>query len=114
VLSTPAPAEKYFTLGDFPVRVAGMKVYHTADETCILETPVVWGSNAAVRGGPWGSLGLSKPCWGWCLEHPNRPQEHCCHYLSWLLIPYLDPTGRVLASSLPMLPLPSHSSIQSR
>lgn len=52
VFSTPAPAEKYFTLGDFPVRVAGMKVYHTADETCILETPVVWGSNAAVRGAP--------------------------------------------------------------
>lgn len=26
-----------------------MKVYHTADETCIIETPVVWGSNAAVR-----------------------------------------------------------------
>jgi hypothetical protein len=44
----PCTAEKYFTLGDFPVRVAGMKVYHTADETCILETPVVWGSNAAV------------------------------------------------------------------
>lgn len=43
----PHITEKYFTLGDFPVRVAGMKVYHTADETCILETPVVWGSNAA-------------------------------------------------------------------
>lgn len=41
--------EKYFTLGDYPVRVSGMKVYHTADETCILETPVCWGSNAAVR-----------------------------------------------------------------
>jgi hypothetical protein len=28
-----------------------MKVYKTADETCILETPVCWGSNAAVSGG---------------------------------------------------------------
>jgi hypothetical protein len=42
-------AEKYFTLGDYPVRVSGMKVYQTSDESCILETPVCWGSNAAVR-----------------------------------------------------------------
>jgi hypothetical protein len=35
-------------MGDHPVRVAGMKVYHTTEDTCIIETPVVWGSNMVV------------------------------------------------------------------
>jgi hypothetical protein len=63
-------AEKYFTLGDYPVRVSGMKVYQTSDESCILETPVCWGSNAAVRavvvqapGGGGGGAGLAVPVW---------------------------------------------------
>jgi hypothetical protein len=43
-----AAAEKYFTLGDHPIRVAGMKVYSTAEDTCIMEMPMIWGSNAVV------------------------------------------------------------------
>jgi hypothetical protein len=43
-----AAAEKYFTLGDHPIRVAGMKVYSTAEDTCIMEMPLIWGSNAVV------------------------------------------------------------------
>jgi hypothetical protein len=52
-------AEKYFTLGDYPVRVAGMKVYQTSDESCILETPVCWGSHAAVRAGGVQAVGVA-------------------------------------------------------
>lgn len=44
----PHIAEKYFTLGDHPTRVAGMKVYTTAEDSTIMEMPVVWGSNAVV------------------------------------------------------------------
>ena len=39
---------KAFHLGAHPVRVAGMKVYRTTEDTCILETPVMWGSTMAV------------------------------------------------------------------
>ncbi|WIA39496.1 hypothetical protein OEZ86_005594 [Tetradesmus obliquus] len=42
----PHIADKYFTLGEHPVRVAGMKVYSTAEDTCIMEMPLIWGSNA--------------------------------------------------------------------
>eukprot|EP00882_Tetradesmus_deserticola_P015191 GHRQ01016176.1.p1 GENE.GHRQ01016176.1~~GHRQ01016176.1.p1 ORF type:complete len:457 (+),score=182.70 GHRQ01016176.1:470-1840(+) len=42
----PHIADKYFTLGDHPIRVAGMKVYSTAEDTCIMEMPLIWGSNA--------------------------------------------------------------------
>eukprot|EP00878_Enallax_costatus_P009636 GHUV01010067.1.p1 GENE.GHUV01010067.1~~GHUV01010067.1.p1 ORF type:complete len:515 (+),score=110.80 GHUV01010067.1:357-1901(+) len=41
----PHITDKYFSLGDHPVRVAGMKVYQTTEDTCIFETPVIWGSN---------------------------------------------------------------------
>jgi hypothetical protein len=44
-----AAADKYFTLGEHPIRVAGMKVYSTAEDTCIMEMPLLWGSNAVVR-----------------------------------------------------------------
>ncbi|KAF8055094.1 SYT1 [Scenedesmus sp. PABB004] len=44
----PHITEKYFTLGNHPVRVAGMKVYHTNDDSCIIETPAIWGSNMVV------------------------------------------------------------------
>jgi hypothetical protein len=40
--------EKYLTLGEHPVRVAGMKVYKTSQDTCIFETPVMWGSKMVV------------------------------------------------------------------
>ena len=39
---------KEFHLGAHPVRVAGMKVYRTTEDTCILETPVMWGSSMHV------------------------------------------------------------------
>lgn len=51
------PSDKYFTLGDHPVRVAGMKVYSTSDDSTILEVPVMWGSNAVVRACAGGVLG---------------------------------------------------------
>jgi hypothetical protein len=35
-------------LGDHPVRVAGMKVYETTEDTCILETVLMWGGNMAI------------------------------------------------------------------
>ncbi|GBF88447.1 hypothetical protein Rsub_01160 [Raphidocelis subcapitata] len=37
-----------FSLGSFPIRVAGMKVYTTSEDSCIMEMPVMWGSNAAI------------------------------------------------------------------
>eukprot|EP00879_Flechtneria_rotunda_P030315 GHRR01032936.1.p1 GENE.GHRR01032936.1~~GHRR01032936.1.p1 ORF type:complete len:358 (+),score=59.35 GHRR01032936.1:742-1815(+) len=44
----PHITEKYFTLGDHPIRVGGMKVYRTTEESCILEMPYIWGSSMAV------------------------------------------------------------------
>lgn len=41
-------ASKELHLGDHPVRVAGMKVYETNEDTCILETPLMWGGNMAM------------------------------------------------------------------
>ncbi|KAI8467075.1 MAG: C2 domain-containing protein [Monoraphidium minutum] len=40
--------DKYFTLGDTPVRVAGMKVYTTHEDNCTMEMPIMWGSAMAV------------------------------------------------------------------
>jgi hypothetical protein len=44
-----ALASRLFTLGDRPIRVAGMKVYSTAEDACTLETPLMWGSKAAIE-----------------------------------------------------------------
>ena len=41
-------ASKDLHLGDHPVRVAGMKVYSTTEDTCILETVLMWGGNMAL------------------------------------------------------------------
>lgn len=41
-------ASKELHLGDHPVRVAGMKVYETTEDTCIFETPLMWGGNMAI------------------------------------------------------------------
>ena len=36
-------------LGEFPLRLAGLKVYDTKDDEVILEAPVQWGSAVKVR-----------------------------------------------------------------
>ena len=36
-------------LGDFPLRLAGLKVYDTKDDEVIIEAPVQWGSAVKVR-----------------------------------------------------------------
>jgi hypothetical protein len=53
--------DKFLTLGDYPVRVSGMKVYRSADDdTCILETPAMWGSNMIVSGATAAGWGLGR------------------------------------------------------
>eukprot|EP00967_Tisochrysis_lutea_P027499 scaffold31941_cov24-Tisochrysis_lutea.AAC.1 len=60
---------KDFTLGKFPLQLGGIKSYDTPDDEVVLETPIMWGSDAKV--------GLSQyaPIFkftGSRLSHPNQ------------------------------------------
>ena len=49
--TNPFLADKLFTVGGVAPRIGGMRVVPTSDDEVLLETSMIWGSQAQVRGG---------------------------------------------------------------